>query len=458
MTHHSDIQSAIAERNAGLFVEKFCTLRDKAAAKRLLKGLETAAALVLQDPYAQHTASAFDMFEDAPSATDWGQAIRSGDTRVIAALDYLWGVQSLNMDAPWPQAQVYDALALLPSVVSLSLDLEEAQLGPLAEHSPQLVHLHIEGCMLASHEDDLCRLVNLQTLNLKGNALASIPACIGELQALVSLDLSRNQLSDLPVDIGMCRLLERLDISHNPLKALPHTVAALTHLKTASLGHLELAAGQSIDFGNWPELESLSIPAAGIQDFRTLDGLHHLHSLDIAQNTITHLPQLLTALTSLTISSDQLPAMVEWLAQQSSLSALIIHGGGVPIAIHSLASLPHLRILRIDHAPIDSLDGIETFDQLHELSLIGNGLLKIPTEMGKLKHLQLLRVEQNPIQEIPNVFGGFEHLQAVHLSHNQLESLPDSLLLNWSIRILNAYGNPFSPERLADMQLKGRRI
>lgn len=452
------IQAAILARDSAQFIELVQAVRGKTEKKKLLAGLSTASILVLQDPYSHDLAGALDIFEGDPTASDWSEALASSDPRVRTALDQLWGVQRLTMDNPWPQAQILSALDFLPSLISFSPDIEEEGLGKIALHAPQLVHLYLEGNGLQYLDVSICSLGHLETLNLKDNSLETLPERFGDLKALVSLDLSQNHLNHLPDSFGNCFNLEQLDLSQNPLLSLPGSISNFVHLKSLSLGQLDRVGEMHIPWGQLHALAYLSMPGIGVEDIRYLGELTCLHTLNIANNPILRLPSASATLSTLTISSDQLPNLSTWLHQLPALSTLRIEGGGMPVMMDLLLGLPQLRRLQIQDAPVPSLSGISHLAQLTDLSLIHTEINAIPEEIRLLKRLQELRIEQNPLQQLPNVFGGFEHLNAVHLNFNLLPNLPDSLLLNWSIRALYAHGNPFSVERLEDMRRKGRRI
>jgi Leucine-rich repeat (LRR) protein len=58
----------------------------------------------------------------------------------------------------------------------------------------------------------MCRLVNLQELDIKNNRLTSLPKDIGKCRFLRILALSNNNLKELPSTIGQLSLLEELNL------------------------------------------------------------------------------------------------------------------------------------------------------------------------------------------------------------------------------------------------------
>lgn len=85
------------------------------------------------------------------------------------------------------------------------------------------------------------------------------------------------------------------------------------------------------------------------------------------------------------------------------------------------------------------------------LDLSNKGLTALPSEIGRLKSLHELYLEENKITSLPPEVGGLVNLRKLNLENNQITSLPPEMSALTNLTELNLRGNPIAlpPEILA---------
>ena len=79
-----------------------------------------------------------------------------------------------------------------------------------------------------------------------------------------------------------------------------------------------------------------------------------------------------------------------------------------------------------------------------ELSLYGQDLTKLPSELFQLTKLTELELGLNQLSSLPPQLFQLRNLTKLYLSHNRLSSLPSGILQLTQLKELNLYGNQFS--------------
>ncbi|XP_039571243.1 leucine-rich repeat and calponin homology domain-containing protein 4-like [Passer montanus] len=198
------------------------------------------------------------------------------------------------------------------------------------------------------------------TLSLAGRRLRAFPAAAArrwDLSDTTQADLSRNRFGEVPE--AACRLpsLEGLSLHHNCLRSVPPAIANLQ-----ALAHLDLSRNQLS-----------SLPACLC--------LLPLRVLNASNNRLAALPPNLGALRTLRqldVGSNRLRALPPGLGQLRALRDLSVRR-------NQLAALP---------------------DELSELPLVRldfscNRVVAIPRCFRRLRHLQTLLADNNPLQFPP---------------------------------------------------------
>lgn len=111
-----------------------------------------------------------------------------------------------------------------------------------------------------------------------------------------------------------------------------------------------------------------------------------------------------------------------------------------------------------------------------ELILSGNNLTSLPSEMGKMTKLEVLKLDHNRLEGsliaeirkmplrvldasfnnmtgMPAEIGQLTKLEKLDYSHNQITNLPNELAnLRNNLKELNLSGNPLSPETISKLK------
>ena len=65
--------------------------------------------------------------------------------------------------------------------------------------------------------------------------------------------------------------------------------------------------------------------------------------------------------------------------------------------------------------------------KLESLSLQNNRILRLPLSLNKLSALRDINLSRNYVSNFPIQLGGLKHLNLVDLSHNKLAALPNEI-------------------------------
>lgn len=353
---------------------------------------------------------------------------------------------------------------------------------------PLLNHLDLSGNNIRNvPEDLLCPVPDLRYLNLTGNRLHDL-LTLGRspcAAALDTLDLSDNELLDLPDDsLTQLGSLISLHLQKNAISTMgERALAGLSELQHLDLSYNHLASLPPELFTHTRQLRrlllrnnSLNVLAPGL-----LEDLEELHTLDLASNELTsrwinrETFRGLSRLALLDLSNNKLTRVdVRLFEDAKNLQLLDLSDNAIEIiAERAFFDLPDLQVLRLSRNKLSSIDinhfsgnlnglrrllldanrlvhihdkAFANITALHDLSLAGNVLERVPSVLKSLHLLRTLDLGDNQISTIDKTsFEGLDSLYGLRLVDNHIENVSrDALSTLPSLQVLNLASNRIS--------------
>ncbi|XVF62330.1 hypothetical protein PTKIN_Ptkin08bG0208400 [Pterospermum kingtungense] len=297
-------------------------------------------------------------------------AVKDGDKLSLIKLASLIevsskkGTRDLNL-----QAKLMDQIDWLPDSI-----------GKLSS----LIKLDLSDNRIVALPNTIGCLSSLKKLDLHSNRIAQLPESIGDLLSLVSLDLSANQLSPLPATFGRLVRLEELDLSSNCLPLLPDSIGSLVSLKKLNVETNEIEEIPHT-IGHCSSLKELRADYNRLKALPEAVGkIETLEVLSVRYNNIKQLPTTMSSLANLKeldVSFNELESVPESLCFATTLVKINIGNN-----FADLRSLPR---------------SIGNLEMLEELDISNNQIRVLPDSFRMLTRLQVLRVEENPLEVPP---------------------------------------------------------
>lgn len=220
---------------------------------------------------------------------------------------------------------------------------------------------------------------HLQDLDLSINKISSLESSIfNGAESLESLDLSFNDIEDIPNELFIkLTKLKILLLSYNKIKTIDETTfSSLTHLSQLKIGNnaLKVISPNLLSHNNKISvLELNNNQISNVGD--SIKNLNKLWFLDLSRNSLTSL--------------DNYPNSVKHLyINENGLTKLFINKNVIE--------------LNATNNEISELS-VKSNDKLVELYLSGNKLKNIE-EVAKLSNLQVLIINENPLNQIAEKF------------------------------------------------------
>ncbi|XP_069746376.1 leucine-rich repeat and calponin homology domain-containing protein 1 isoform X2 [Narcine bancroftii] len=235
--------------------------------------------------------------------------------------------------------------------------------GPVSVLGPGLVPVAgLAAPRARSVQRALAEAVASGSLGLSGRGLKEFPrsAATAELSDTVQADLSKNRLSEIPLELCHFFSLEMLNLYHNCIKVIPDAAVNLQALTSLNLSRNQLSA---------LPLCICALP---------------LKVLVISNNKLVSLPEdigQLKCLMELDVSCNELTALPQQMGYLQSLRELNVRRNYLQILPEELADLP-----------------------LVKLYFSCNRIVSIPICYRKMKHLQIIEMDNNPLQSPPAQF------------------------------------------------------
>ncbi|MGB7957651.1 MAG: leucine-rich repeat domain-containing protein [Minisyncoccia bacterium] len=139
----------------------------------------------------------------------------------------------------------------------------------------------------------------------------------------------------------------------------------------------------------------------------------------------------------------------------SSVSGKLVDTG-VEVTSTAQAAADPTSVFRLDlrHQGLTAIPAsVFQMSNLVLLNLAGNNLTSVPPEIGNLKDLQVLYLNQNPqITSLPDVFGNLTDLKMLSLFGDGLTTIPPSIMNLTGLKYLGLSGNPIPPTTIVQLR------
>lgn len=244
-----------------------------------------------------------------------------------------------------------------------------------------------------------------RTLEIANGGLNSLPDAIDSL-ALHRLHIFTNAFDAVPEQVRRQTSLRELKIESNALEELPPWIGELSQLRVLGLERNKLTR---LALDGPASLETLNAPWNPIEQLK-LENLPQLRRLDLAGTRLQELP--------------------------------------------AMGAHPELRELLCTQCPLAVFPDLDGCENLEHLTLNGNQLRELPTDVATLPELVMLHLSGNQIEQWPSRFG--DALTSLFIERNKLSELPDAVLTAKSLSVLLVGGNPLTalPAALARLPLR----
>ncbi|XP_071960765.1 uncharacterized protein [Antedon mediterranea] len=192
----------------------------------------------------------------------------------------------------------YRHLQKLPADVCRLTDLQWLNLNvnrlfDLPDELQQLVRLrwlYLESNKFEHFPRILCKVPSLVRLYFSSNALSTLPTDVKDLRCLRLLDLSDNNFKDFPSAIccSELKLLDKLFIDNNQLKCIPSEISKLIGLKSLWMNNnqIEWLPQSTAELVNLEELQIKNNSLHGLPAYLA-PGLNKLTSIEWEGNRLT---------------------------------------------------------------------------------------------------------------------------------------------------------------------------
>jgi Leucine-rich repeat (LRR) protein len=103
---------------------------------------------------------------------------------------------------------------------------------------------------------------------------------------------------------------------------------------------------------------------------------------------------------------------------------------------------------------LTEIKGLFTSPKPKKLALYSNNLTTLPGYIGKLKTLNILRVDDNYLKELPESIGNLTSLKSLWIQYNKLKTLPEPIGNLHSLEVLKCQRNNISklPDSLGNLK------
>ncbi|KAM9279224.1 LOW QUALITY PROTEIN: leucine-rich repeat and IQ domain-containing protein 4 [Morus bassanus] len=298
---------------------------------------------------------------------------------------------------------------------------------------------------------ELCRIANLEIIDLEQNLISLIPEEAGFLTNLVKLFLASNSLPSIPPTLQHCQKLPVLVLSHNLLHKLPPGLKNLTEMRVLRLSGNSLKKFPC-QTCCWPSPSCVSLRNTGLC---TVPGsftrLISVRILDLSENCFDEIPKGICTMKNLEVLAldgnqiQEIPAEVKELSNLKCLSLSENQFSIFPKEIFLLELLVRLYLGQEKGIKFTSLpEDISKLQNLKELHMENNCLKYLPAAIPLLTHLKILDCRNNLLKQLPDPICQIQGLQKLLVPKNHLSQLPEDLDNLQQLELVLVDGNPMT--------------
>lgn len=246
----------------------------------------------------------------------------------------------------------------------------------------------------------------------KSNSAPASTMALGAAARVPSLDRSNKQLSEFPEEIwARAEWLQKLYLFKNAIKVVPDNIGTLQQLQLIDLNNnsiTELPAA----IAQLTKLKELLLSDNRIAKFPSMSSMVALTRLDLTCNGISDLPASICQipnLINLNLAFNQYAIHFCCLTEHPDPSFQFLTCRSPLCVFFRLKTLP---------SELSNLKALEI------LRLNNNQLEELPASLGELPVLQSLECRNNKISSIDDKVGELKYLSYFDLAHNELTEMP----------------------------------
>eukprot|EP00904_Undaria_pinnatifida_P013165 jgi/Undpi1/897/HiC_scaffold_10.g04361.m1 len=328
-------------------------------------------------------------------------------------------------------------------------------------------------------------------LDLSELEMIRVTSRVYELDWLERLNSSRNRLSRISPDLGGMDNLVDLDLQHNRIQTIPNELEALTKLKHLRLGYNRIggfrgniylmSSLQTLDLGH-NRLKKVPLQVGDLQLLKRtrewevgLRLLKELVTLDVSYNLLERWPaqaEECAKLRHLNLGHNKLRQVPEVVGDNTALTTLDLSGNAIkrlPDTVNSLSSLTFLdlshnelnaspflpvgrkesgprlvslEVLRLDNNRLEEWPAaVETLKTLTELDVSHNPISNWKFDASGLRKMKHLRMRGVGLEKCPEGLGQLDKLEALDLAENHIDTLDPGMAKLFKLKTLDLRGN-----------------
>ena len=295
--------------------------------------------------------------------------------------------------------------------------------------------------------DEIGNLKLLEVFSVRNNRLALIPDTVSNLVNLEILDVQHNQISHMPPVSDMLKLTS-LDVQYNCLQALPEGVWNLTKLTGLHVKYNQIKEIPSNLLLNMGGLEELDFEGNKLCDIPAqMQSLKSLKKLYISRNNISDFPAefgSLRCVEELYINDNNISSLAE-IVNLSTLRVLNMSNNNIMELPREITRLSVLRVIAMFIALLKEMICLMSSEGFSSSFLLGFDTNPFHSHKFRLAIIQELNFGANYLKHLIPEIGALKNLTHLELNDNALEDIPTEIADLVSLQVLNLEGTLLLP-------------